>query len=138
MTVPAETLAAALAAATHRGAPSWRAIGRRSRHVALGLVEAGLPSGALVRVTGPLGPQRTAAELAVMAAGGATATDADDVWRTLEPTTDLDELEEKGAAADGERPDRFEELVASVAPADVATVADGFRLTHRNVLWAVR
>lgn len=141
MTVPALTLAGALAAATHRGAPSWHTIGRRARHLALGLVEAGLPGGSVVRIDGRLGAERTAVELAVMAAGGATTSDVDvDAWRAIDVDTvaSLDELAAKGEAADRGRPDRFEELVASVTPDDIATIAAGHRLTHRNLLWAAR
>ena len=136
MTVPADTIPAALAAATHRGAGRWRSVGMRARRVALGLAEAGLPSGGIVSVDGPPGDDRVVAELAVLAAGGATGDD--DPWRRLDATTDLAELEEKGAAADGECPDRFEDMIGSVTQDDLATVADGHRLTHRNILWATR
>ena len=138
MTIPVETLAAALAGATHRGGPSWRALGRRARHVTLGLVDEGMRSGAVVTIKGgEAGPDRTVAELAVMAAGGATTAD-DGGERILDADADLDELVARGAAVDRAAPDRFEELVSSVTCDDVATVAAGYRLTHGNLLWAVR
>ena len=137
MTIPVETLAAALAGATHRGGPRWRATGLRARHAALGLVEAGLGSGEVVTVTGT-GPERTVAELAVMAAGGATTPEKQGDGSRLLDIGDLEALCDQGVAVDRARPDRFEELVASVTCDDVATIADGHRLSHGNVLWAVR
>lgn len=148
MTVPVETLAQALAVATHRGRarpavrgfqehPTWHELGVDARHLALGLVDDGLEPGTVVALSGPPGPARVAAELAVMAAGAATGP-ASDASRHLDVDTALDPLRQRGRKLDDAQPSRFEELVASVSADDVATVAGGHRLTHRTILWSVR
>ncbi|QYG92757.1 hypothetical protein HC251_10175 [Iamia sp. SCSIO 61187] len=126
----------------------WSAQADDARTLALGLAEAGIGPGTVVRVAvGPAPAARVAAETAVLAVGAALATD-DAVDRDVElddaevrgagPDRPLAEVRAAGTEVDRRRPDAHEVRLASVAPDEVALRGAGLVVTQAQAVWALR
>lgn len=126
----------------------WSALADDARTLALGLAEAGIGPGTLVRVGADHAPApRVAAETAVLAVGAALATDdavaADveldrDEVRGAGPDRSRADVCAAGTDRDRRRPDAHEERLAAVAPDDVALRGDGLVVTQAQAVWALR
>lgn len=126
---------------------TWGELAASARLLALALDERGVGRGDTVTVNLPSGALRIAVDQAALAVGGIGDGDGDSSgWRVDAgglscgggEVTPHPALMAAGRAADRARPDRFEQLVAAIAPGHVAVTIGGDRFTNDQLLWGLR